>query len=914
MNYRSLRWVVVIALLVVYSAAVFSTQKVPAKAYFGGDVWEYQSMAVNFAAGHGLRFGALMPFEDYAFGTASPALLARFEQFGAIGGVEGGNNLFFRAPAYPFLLGLLYKVVGVRPQIAVGIQFALLVGIAALLPMLGEGLLGRGGFLAGVMAGAAFLQLESSLAGQILTETLIAVAIFLVLAAWVPVGRQPRSRARAALLGLALAFGVLVKGSLALLPVLFLGYLAVQTLRGKDFGRALLVAALVFALPVAAYSAYASVRSSALVVLTTQGRAVLLDGNNERSVQSGGWHPEWKTDPQSFYRQRLRAAPGSSGIALVAAFYSSRPQVIPRVLVNKLAAMVGRDVRGLWVAFVALSLVYAAGGVGAGRATGAGWRRSLGALVDDAPMVGPLIVIVNFVVLTLITFGEPRFVAPSVFVLAMADAFLAVRLLELVELPIEELTKPRSETEGRTLSTYYFHARDLVYERIADELACLTRYSGRLFYVGATAADASSAAAPGAGAAVTGDDILFGCLVGPRKTRLPSWRDYPGGADQADWPDTVVLDGTLNSSLDIQEILATLKPRLSRGDRLVAILYNPYYAWLYRLLDRLGLRHGPDATTFITRVDLAGLASISGFEVVRLRPAANVPLRLAGLGRVVNGLLAAIPGLRRLAPVDIATLRPLISDQALPSLSVVIPARNERGNIEAALERMPRLPGVGLEIIFVEGHSTDGTWEEIERACERHRCGPPLSAHQQTGVGKADAVRLGFAKAKGDLVTILDADLSVPPEMLGRFYEAYAQGLGDFINGSRLVYPIEGRAMRTANRLGNIFFAKTLSRVLDVRLSDTLCGTKLLSRRDYERMVAWREDFGDLDPFGDFELLFPAAALALGVVNVPIHYRDRTYGSTNISRFRHGLMLARMAAVGFVRIKMGLGRRAGQAT
>jgi glycosyltransferase involved in cell wall biosynthesis len=219
---------------------------------------------------------------------------------------------------------------------------------------------------------------------------------------------------------------------------------------------------------------------------------------------------------------------------------------------------------------------------------------------------------------------------------------------------------------------------------------------------------------------------------------------------------------------------------------------------------------------------------------------------------------------------------------------------------------MPDL-GCDMEVIFVEGHSSDGTWEEIQRVIadfgERERL--KVVAYQQEGKGKADAVRLGFSKAHGELLTILDADLTMPPESLDRFYRAYCEGHGDFINGSRLVYPMEGKAMRFLNRLGNVFFAKALSWALDLRLGDSLCGTKLVSRDDYQRMTQWRRDFGDFDPFGDFELIFPAAVLGLGIVDVPIHYRNRTYGSTNISRFRHGLMLLRMTIVGFLRIRTG---------
>jgi glycosyltransferase involved in cell wall biosynthesis len=268
--------------------------------------------------------------------------------------------------------------------------------------------------------------------------------------------------------------------------------------------------------------------------------------------------------------------------------------------------------------------------------------------------------------------------------------------------------------------------------------------------------------------------------------------------------------------------------------------------------------------------------------------------------------MPALPVLRWFSLTYVVVLRPMVP-QKPAGISCVIPARNEHGNIENALKRLPNLD-CPIEVIFVEGHSNDGTWEEILRVAELYGGRFRIQTLQQTGKGKADAVRLGFAHATEPLLTILDADLTMPPEMLGRFFRAYCEGHGDFINGSRLVYPMEGEAMRFLNRLGNVFFAKCLSWILDVRLGDSLCGTKLLTRSDYQRILAWRRDFGDFDPFGDFELLFPAAVLGLGTVDIPVRYMARRYGSTNINRFRHGFQLLRMTCIGFFRIKLGFAR------
>jgi Glycosyl transferase family 2 len=399
-----------------------------------------------------------------------------------------------------------------------------------------------------------------------------------------------------------------------------------------------------------------------------------------------------------------------------------------------------------------------------------------------------------------------------------------------------------------------------------------------------------------------GEENLLEALDCPRKELANSLADLPSLRAEQDQRSLVLLHGNFNHEFDVQGLLQALKPKLSRTSRVGVVVYNSYYSLLYRWATRIGLRRGELPRTFLTNHSLRGLASLAGFEVVKLRPLAPFPF--PG-GRLLNRAIQALPLLRLFGLVEFVILRPLVASEQRPSLSVVIPARNEKGNIENALRRMPDFGGAELELIFVEGNSTDDTWAEIQRVAEDFRGKFRIKALKQTGKGKGDAVRLGLAHASGELLTILDADLTMPPELLPRFYDAYLEGRGDFINGNRLVYPMEGDAMRFLNWLGNVFFAKSLSWVLDTELGDSLCGTKLFSRADYARFCAWREDFGDFDPFGDFELLFPACVLGLGVVDLPVRYLARTYGSTNIRRFRHGLMLLRMTLLGFFRIRAG---------
>ena len=240
-------------------------------------------------------------------------------------------------------------------------------------------------------------------------------------------------------------------------------------------------------------------------------------------------------------------------------------------------------------------------------------------------------------------------------------------------------------------------------------------------------------------------------------------------------------------------------------------------------------------------------------------------------------------------------------DPSAVSCSVVVPCRNERENIEKAVLRIPKM-GKQTEIIFVEGHSNDGTLAECKRMKEKYR-DKLIKVFVQNGEGKADAVRKGFEHASSDVLMILDSDLTMPPEDLPKFFEAIVCGKGEFINGSRLVYKMEKKAMRFLNVLANKFFSGVFTFLLEQYIRDTLCGTKVLWRRDYNKITKGRKYFGDFDPFGDFDLLFGAAKLNLKIIEIPIRYREREYGVTQISRFRHGWLLLRMTIFAMNKIK-----------
>jgi hypothetical protein len=397
----------------------------------------------------------------------------------------------------------------------------------------------------------------------------------------------------------------------------------------------------------------------------------------------------------------------------------------------------------------------------------------------------------------------------------------------------------------------------------------------------------------------TSDDLArhFPKAVGTRS--VDGVIDAAAGAS-----DYVVLNGTLHYLRDIQAYLGGLRRSMSSESRLIVLYYSSLWRPVVGLATALGLRTKTAEVNWLAHGDVENLLHLADFEPLHREPKILLPVNIPILSGLVNRYLAPLPFFSSLCMVNVLVARPapVAAASPAPSVSVIVPARNEAGNIEAIVARMPRM-GPADEIIFVEGGSKDDTWAKILEVQAKEAGRRDIVVARQDGKGKGDAVRKGFGLAKNEILMILDADITVPPEDLPKFHAAIASGKGEFINGSRLVYPMEKRAMRFINLLGNKFFAMAFSWVLGQRFKDTLCGTKVISRRNYERLARNRGFFGEFDPFGDFDLIFGAARMGLRVVEIPIVYRERTYGETNISRWRHGALLFAMLAFAARRLK-----------
>lgn len=356
--------------------------------------------------------------------------------------------------------------------------------------------------------------------------------------------------------------------------------------------------------------------------------------------------------------------------------------------------------------------------------------------------------------------------------------------------------------------------------------------------------------------------------------------------------DYIILSDTVGSLWDVQLVFDNLQKVCHERTRIVISYFNYIWEPLMRFGEFMNLKQKQPLQNWLSSTDIINLLSLSSIETIRTDKKILLPKYIPFFSWFANRYIANLPLFKSFALTNLIIARPILDKNSEYSVSIIVPARNEKGNIENVILTTPVF-GSNMEFVFIEGHSSDGTYNEMLRVKNKYPS-KQIKVIQQSGKGKGNAVREGFDIATGDILFILDADLTTPPEDMPKFYEVLRKNKGEFINGCRLVYPMEKQAMRFLNLIANKFFGLSFSFLLGQKLKDTLCGTKVLFKKDYEIIKNNRHYFGDFDPFGDFDLLFGAAKLNLKIVEVNVRYKDRQYGTTQISRFKHGLLLLRM--------------------
>lgn len=366
--------------------------------------------------------------------------------------------------------------------------------------------------------------------------------------------------------------------------------------------------------------------------------------------------------------------------------------------------------------------------------------------------------------------------------------------------------------------------------------------------------------------------------------------------------DFIIISDTIGYFDDVQKSFEQVRKLCTADTRIIVTYVNFLWLPLLNLAEFFRLKMPQVRNNWLNIDDIKNLLDLSGYDVIKSGRKFLIPFYIPLLSAFMNKFIANLPLLNKICLTEFIISRCIFPERENKSVSVIIPARNEKGNIETIVNRVPEM-GRNTEIIFVEGNSTDDTFDEIKRICEKYSSGRNLKYFKQNGKGKADAVRKGFENAGGEILMILDADMTVPPEDLSKFYNAYVNGNGEYLSGTRLVYPLEKESMRTLNILGNKFFSILLTWILNQKIKDTLCGTKVISKENYVKLKEVKKFLGNVDPFGDFDLILGASKLNLKYAEIPIRYDARVYGETNISRFSHGWMLLKMSVFAMFKFK-----------
>ena len=370
--------------------------------------------------------------------------------------------------------------------------------------------------------------------------------------------------------------------------------------------------------------------------------------------------------------------------------------------------------------------------------------------------------------------------------------------------------------------------------------------------------------------------------------------------------DFVIICDTIGYLEDITDTLDSLHCFFNEDTRLIVSYYSPFWAPLLNLATLLKLKMVNINSTLLGTSDIFNFLDNSHYQTVRIDRKILMPFYFFGIERLVNRYVAPLPLLSNLCLRHYNISRSLkVINIKKKSASVIIPCKNERGNVVSAIKRLPRFTD-DIEVIFVEGNSSDGTWKEINKVIKIYNKRDKkfkIKAYKQPSKGKADAVFYAFDKATNDILIILDGDLTVAPETLKKFWDKISSGEAEYVNGSRLIYPMDNNAMRLLNYIANKLFSILFTWLLGQRFTDTLCGTKVISKKNYLRAKKKNKDLGNFDPFGDFFIIFGASRLCLKINEVPIRYKARVYGKTQISRFSHGILLIKMLIFAFLKIK-----------
>ena len=449
---------------------------------------------------------------------------------------------------------------------------------------------------------------------------------------------------------------------------------------------------------------------------------------------------------------------------------------------------------------------------------------------------------------------------------------------------LEEARAARREHQNKTaaLRERWIEANRYFYDRVKKLLSFIVEPGKTVLEIRSLTGDMLAAVQPSRGVGVEIGEVMVG-IAKARHGDLEFVQCDPEDLNLGEKFDYIIFNHVFDT-VDVLKVLERIRSHCAAEACLIIVNYNQLWQPVLELASKIGLRSRFVEPNWLSENDIRGFLKLSGFRPVHKHRLLLCPKWVPGVSWFLNEVAGRLPAVRRLCMMQVMVARPMgpAANAGEVNVSVVVPCRNEKGNIQPAVERIPEM-GRETEIIFCDDKSTDGTADEVRRMQKEYPW-KNIRLVNGPGIGKAENVWTGFRAATSDIVMILDADLSVMPEELPLFFKALVEGRGDVVNGSRLVYPMQKRAMKFANMIGNKLFGLAFSFLLDQRIKDTLCGTKGLWREDWVRLERNLGSWGIKDVWGDYELLFGASRLQLEIIEIPVHYQERIHGVTKMTK------------------------------
>tara|TARA_B110000977_G_scaffold125183_1_gene160299 strand:+ start:1495 stop:2904 length:1410 start_codon:yes stop_codon:yes gene_type:complete len=332
----------------------------------------------------------------------------------------------------------------------------------------------------------------------------------------------------------------------------------------------------------------------------------------------------------------------------------------------------------------------------------------------------------------------------------------------------------------------------------------------------------------------------------------------------------------------ITKNLIDLNEKIDNECRVIVLSKSIFWSTLINFYKKIK-NIGPDKNNFLPYSNLRKIFLNTNFEIVKNEKIIFFPFQFSLLTKFINQIFR-FPVLNFFCMINLTVLKKVQKKNYQAEgkkISFIIPCKNEGGNIKFFYEKIINST-INAEFLFGNDNSSDNTLDEIKKL-QQAIPNKEIKIYDGPGVCKSENVYKGINLASGEIILIYDADLTVSFDDLVNSINLLLKTDADFINCTRMIMPQQKNAMKFLNFYGNLFFAFLFSILFKQKITDTLCGTKIFFKKDWEQIKKYNNTWGAKDLWGDFDLLLGAYKNNLKIVENPISYTDRKEDETKMT-------------------------------